>query len=251
MKNVFGKVFVLIISVMCVAVCVLLASLISSAITVSGATSSQTYSSFTVYGISLGSYATSSGADAICEDVMQKGGAGYVYGKDGVYHVLASAYERENDAKLVKDNLGATYPLCSIVEIEIPEPDFSRVSSQQQSKSFLSALSEIKNSFIKLYDISVSLDTKALDETKAKIQIIEVKSNLDKAFEEVSRGSTSIDGIYYQTIKNTFSNLESELTDLRNYESLGGISLSAKTKYAYINFLFELKDLVGLLNNEF
>lgn len=251
MKNVFGKVFVLILSVACIVVCVLLASIISSAITVSGATSSSTYSSFTVYGISLGSYATSSAADATAEDVMQRGGAGYVYGKDGVYHVLASAYERENDAKLVKDNLSATYALCSIVEIEIPEPDFSRVSSQQQSKSFLSALSEIKNSFIKLYDISVSLDTKAIDETKAKIQIIEVKGNLDKTFEEVSKGNSSVDGIYYQTIKNTFSKLENELTNLRNYESLNGISLSAKTKNTYITFLFELKGLVGLLNNEF
>lgn len=250
MKSVIGKVFVLIVSVACVAVCVLLASIISSAITVSGATTS-TYSNFSVYAISLGSYATSSAAEATVEDVMQRGGAGYVYGKEGVYHVLASAYERENDAKLVKENLLKTYTTCSIVEIEISEPDFSKVSSDSQSKQFLSALSEIKNSFVKLYDVSVSLDTKAIDETKAKIQIIEIKGSLEKAFEGVSRGSSSIDGIYYQSIKNTFSDLENELTDLRNYQGVDGITLSSKVKNTYINFLFELKDLVGTLNNDF
>lgn len=249
MKNALGKIFVLLLSIACIAVCVLLASVLSSAITVSGSTSS--YDGFEIYAISLGSYTSKQAAEATEEDVMQRGGAGYIYKKNEIYYVLASAYERENDAKLVKENLAASNNTCTIMKIEISAPDLSKTSSSSQAKSFLSALGEIKNSVLKLYDVSVALDTKAVDETKAKIQIIEIKGNLEKEFEKLSRGSSAVDGIYYHTIKNTFSTLEGELSDLRNYQAVNGISLSAMVKKTYLNFFFELQSLTSALNNEF
>lgn len=182
---------------------------------------------------------------------MQRGGAGYIYKKNEIYYVLASAYERENDAKLVKENLTANNNTCIIMKIEISAPDLSKTSSSSQAKSFLSALGEIKNSVLKLYDVSVALDTKTVDETKAKIQIIEIKGSLEKEFEKLSRGTNAVDGIYYQTIKNTFASLEKRLADLRNYQTINGISLSTMVKKTYLNFFFELQSLTSALNNEF
>lgn len=251
MKNALGKIFVLLLSIACIAVCVLLASVLSSVITVSGLTSTSSYDGFEIYAISLGSYTSKQAAEATEEDVMQRGGAGYIYKKNEIYYVLASAYERENDAKLVKENLAASNNTCTIMKIEISAPDLSKTSSSSQAKSFLSALGEIKNSVLKLYDVSVALDTKAVDETKAKIQIIEIKGNLEKEFEKLSRGSSAVDGIYYQIIKNTFSTLEGELSDLRNYQAVNGISLSTMVKKTYLNFFFELQSLTSALNNEF
>lgn len=251
MKNAFGKIFVLLLSLACIAVCVLLASVLSSAITVSGTSSNSSYDGFEIYAISVGSYTSKQAAQATEEDVMQRGGAGYIYKKNELYYVLVSAYERENDAKLVKENLAASNNACTIIKIEIAAPDLSKASSTSQAKAFLSALGEIKNSVLKLYDVSVALDTKAIDETKAKIQIIEIKGNLEKEFEKLSRGSNAVDGIYYQTIKNTFSTLESELSALRNYQAINGISLSTNVKKTYLNFFFELDSLVDAINNEF
>ena len=251
MKNALGKIFVLLLSIACIAVCVLLASVLSSAITVSGSTSTSSYDGFEIYAISLGSYTSKQAAEATEEDVMQRGGAGYIYKKNEIYYVLASAYERENDAKLVKENLAASNNTCTIMKIEISAPDLSKTSSSSQAKSFLSALGEIKNSVLKLYDVSVALDTKTVDETKAKIQIIEIKGSLEKEFEKLSRGTNAVDGIYYQTIKNTFSTLEGELSDLRNYQTINGISLSTMVKKTYLNFFFELQSLTSALNNEF
>lgn len=251
MKNALGKIFVLLLSIACIAVCVLLASVLSSAITVSGSTSTSSYDGFEIYAISLGSYTSKQAAEATEEDVMQRGGAGYIYKKNEIYYVLASAYERENDAKLVKENLAASNKTCTIMKIEISAPDLSKTSSSSQAKSFLSALGEIKNSVLKLYDVSVALDTKTVDETKAKIQIIEIKGSLEKEFEKLSRGTNAVDGIYYQTIKNTFASLEKRLADLRNYQTINGISLSTMVKKTYLNFFFELDSLVSALNNEF
>ena len=163
MKNALGKIFVLFLSLVCIAVCVLLASILSSAITVSSSASSSSYNGFEIYAISLGSYTSKQAAQATEEDVMQRGGAGYIYNKNEIYYVLASAYERENDAKLVKENLTANNNTCTIMKIEISAPDLSKTSSSSQAKSFLSALGEIKNSVLKLYDVSVALDTKTVD----------------------------------------------------------------------------------------
>ena len=182
MKNALGKIFVLFLSVVCIAVCVLLASILSSAITVSSSASSSSYDGFEIYAISLGSYTSKQAAQATEEDVMQRGGAGYIYKKNEIYYVLASAYERENDAKLVKENLTANNNTCTIMKIEISAPDLSKTSSSSQAKSFLSALGEIKNSVLKLYDVSVALDTKTVDETKAKIQIIEIKGKTRRVY---------------------------------------------------------------------
>lgn len=251
MKKHANKFFILIFSIVCVAVCVLFANLLSSAITVSGsAKSSSSYSPFTIYAISLGQYSSKSSAEAICNDVKKKGGAGYVFKEDGLFHVFASAYEKENDAKLVQENLIKSGIDSSIVKMEIGEANFENVSSSSQTKEFESALSALKNAFLSLYDISVSLDTSASDETKAKISIIEVKSNLEKVLNSISKGNSSVDGIYYQMIKNTFDETEKILVELKDYENINGITLSSKIKYIYIEILEKLDDLTKGINNE-
>lgn len=251
MKKQASRFLILIFSVVCVAVCVLFANLISSAITVSGVSSNTlTYSSFCVYGISVGQYSSKESAESFSAETKKKGGAGYVYKKDSLYHVLASAYEKENDAKLVQKNLVESGIESTIVLIEINEANFFNISSAEQKKQFENALAVLRNTFLNLYDISVSLDTKAIDETKAKIQIIEVKSTVEKTINSISKGNSSLDGIYYQMIKNTFDEVEKELLELKDYENISEISLSSKIKYVYVDILEKLDNLISNINNE-
>ena len=44
---------------------------------------------------------------------------------------------------------------------------------------------------------------------------------------------------------------EKRLADLRNYQTINGISLSTMVKKTYLNFFFELQSLTSALNNEF
>lgn len=250
MKKTANKIFVLIFSVVCVALSVVIASLLSSAITVSGgATITNSFSDFKIYCISLGEYTSSSQATSKVEESLKKGGGGFVFKDDNIYHVLASAYEKENDAKLVQQNLAESGISSKIIIIEISKPQLKDVSSEQQKKSFLQALSQLKTTYVMLYDISVSLDTEAFDETKAKIEIIAVKGNLESMLEKTNKGETSVDGIYYQMIKNTYSQTETILENLKNYENIDGITLSAKIKNAYLNIINQLDNLIDLLNN--
>lgn len=248
MKN---KFFVLVFSVVCVGLCVVVAGLLSSVITVSGGSvSAGSFSGFKVFAISLGEFTSKSSAETIAQQTSQRGGAGFVYETDNLYYVLASAYEEENDAKLVQKNLTESGISSKIIEIEVPQPEFSGISSEEQKKSFLSALSQIKSAFVKLYDISISLDTGATDETKAKIEVIATNRDLEGAHKKISRGESAVDGIYYQQISNTFNEIEDILNELKDYENISGVSLSSKIKFGYISIIEKVADLVDLINSK-
>lgn len=256
MKKIDGrKIFVLIFSVICVAVCVFVAQLVSSVITVSGGasiteTATGKFSGFDVYAISLGSYTSELQAESNTSNVLKKNGAGYVYKADGLYHVIASAYLIENDAKSVQGNLQEGGIQSQVVKLTFDVVDFAGVSSARQQKNFCAALICLKTVYTQLYDISVSLDTKVMDDSKARIEIIAVKSLMETALEGTSKGSSSTDGIYYQMIKNKYDEVENLLIQLKNYENTEGVELSAKIKNTYMKSLNLIEDLIDLLNNK-
>ena len=101
-----------------------------------------------------------------------------------------------------------------------------------------------------LYDISISLDTGATDETKAKIEIIAANGDLEVALKKITRGESAIDGIYYQQISNTYSEIEDILNELKDYENINGVSLSSKIKFGYLSIIDKAKDLVNLIDNK-
>lgn len=251
MKRRASKFFVLLFSVVCVCACAFVARLLSSVITVSGNGISQAtvFQGFEVYAVSLGQYSSKSQAETSSESITKKGGAGFIYEKDNMYYVLASVYEKENDAKLVQENLSSSGISSKIIKMGIDGVDFSSVSSSAQKKAFTSALLALKSAYVSLYDISVSLDTKTYDEAKARIEIIGVKGDLEKSVENISKGSSSVDGIYYQMIKNTFDEIVDSLNDLKNYQQQNDVSLSSKIKFTYINLIDEIDSLSNLLNN--
>lgn len=251
MKRRASKIFILVFSVVCVALSVVVANLLSSALTVSGGMNLATsFNNFSVYCISLGEYTSISQANSKADESMKKGSGGFVYKKDNLYYVLASAYEKENDAKLVSENLAESGITNKILVIKINKPPLEEVSDENQQKNFYQALFQLKTSYLNLYDISVSLDTNSLDETKAKIETIGVKGELEKVLQKTNRGNSSIDGIYYQMIKNTYNEIEELLESLKDYENINGITLSAKIKNVYLNIIEKIEKLIELLNNE-
>ena len=73
---------------------------------------------------------------------------------------------------------------------------------------------------------------------------------MEKTVNSLSKGNSSVDGIYYQMIKNTYDEIEKELTELKDYENINEVSLSSKIKYVYIDVLNKLDDLTENINNE-
>jgi len=253
-KKAFNKILIFVFSIVCVAICVFVAQFFASVLTIGtlevSSNSGNNFSEFKVYAISLGNYSTKSSAESTAVSYRQKNAGGYVLKVNGSYHIIASAYEKENDAKLVQENLSKESQNSQIIVINFDEVDLENISSNPQEKEFIDSLGIFKIVYLKLYDISVSLDTKVVDETKAKIEIISIKAEVEGRLEKIKRGTTTVDGIYYQIIKNKYNQIIDVLNDLKNYEESDGIILSAKIKYTYIYILDMAKDLISALNNE-
>ncbi len=253
-RFILNKIFIFAFSIICVGLCICVAEVFASVLTVGSlnisSASTTTISDFKVYAISLGSYSTKNIAQSNAEIIQKKNGAGFVYKSNGTYKVLASAYEKENDAKLVQENLLKEDIMSEIITITFNKIQLEKVSSISQEKEFVESLNIFKTVFLKLYDISVSLDTAVFDQTSAKIKIIETKANVEESLENLNKGTTAVDGIYYQIIKNKYNAIIDELNELKNFEEENGVVFSAKIKLAYFNVLKNAEELIDSLSNE-
>lgn len=249
-----NRFFFFILTILCVVVCVFVSQFLSSVITtgaigISNNTTSTSYSEYKLYALSLASYSTESQANDYANTITRQGAGGYVWQKDNKYYVIASIYEKKNDAESVLKNLTENAN-AEIVEIKIDKVSLSQISSANLKKEYLSMMSNLKETYCKLYDISVSLDTSVYSETKSRIEIDNVKTNLQKQLDQISNGSSSADGIYYVIIKNAVQKIIDKIADVVEYTSTDNFPFSAKLKHTYISIVEDITDLVDILNDE-
>lgn len=247
-----GRVFFFLLTILCVGLCTLISHFFASVIATGGADSSGTTTSsaeYTLYAIALGQYSSKAQAEDDAITARKQNAGGYVLKKDSSYHVLASIYEKKNDAESVLKNLSTSFE-PEILEIKIEKAKLSKISSSNLSKSYLSMLADLKDVYLNLYDISVSLDTAVYSETKARIEADKIKSDLISKLDKLSNGTAAADGVYYVIIKNKVQDIADEITSAVEFDATDNYPLGAKLKNTYISVVDDIVDLVDLLNQE-
>lgn len=251
-KSKGGKIFAIICLGISFALCVTVADLFSSVITAGNfsglfATSGK-ISGYKLYAISMFESTIEASAKENADSLKTQNGAGYLW-LDGSYHVLVSAYEKQNDAELVKQNLEKSGHSPSILEIELPEISITSNFSAQEKNAISGALEIFKTTYKGLYDISVSLDTSVKDETECKLSLADIenvvskiKTNFESAF-----GSKFTSSILQ--IKLKIQEVDSLIKELSEYTSTTKIPFSSKIKYNYIEIINLNKKLCKELNN--
>lgn len=239
----FFSIFFMIISF---ALCISLAGVFSSLITVGGfsnITSGDAKSSgFVVYAVSLYKTQTKAQAREMSEVTMRKNGAGYIYQDDEAFYVFASCYENKADAEKVVSNLKENEVSSSIKDLQFNEILLKSKMTEQEKTVLIKALSSFKNLYKKLYDLSVSIDTKLLTEIQAKVllnDIISEQSKVQTNFETIFNSkltSTLLE------IKLSLSNISNILNNLADFSSLD-IPYTSQVKNTYFQVLFEYNSL--------
>lgn len=253
-KTKSGKFFALVVCGISLALCITLADLFSTAITAgnfSGVfSSSSKISSYNIYAISMFQSSILSSAEESANQIKTQGGAGYIYNDSSVYYVLASAYEKQNDAELVKENLISSGYTPTIITIFIPEITITSNLNANEKTALSSALNIFKTTYQQLYDLSINLDTSLKDETECKVLLNDIASN-------VSKVKTTFDGAFNSKLTNSILNVKLKLESLSNsiatlleYSSTSSVSFNSKLKYTYIETLNLNKTLCKEINNE-
>jgi hypothetical protein len=198
---------------------------------------------YSIYAISLAKCATVNQANSLVQDIKMRGGAGYVYSANGVYYLLASAYESENDATKVLDNLKEKEQNCEIVKISVGEINLDINLSGAEKTATNNAIAIFKQTYKTLYDLSVSLDTgvKTLSECKlaTTTQLTtckEVKNNFDQVF------SSKLTSEVFK-IKLKLAALVMNMQSLIEQDIQQGVLFSSALKQTYIQCVLHNKDL--------
>lgn len=253
-KTKSGKFFALVVCGISLALCITLADLFSTAITAGNFSglfsSSSKISSYNIYAISMFQSSILSSAEESANQIKTQGGAGYIYNDSSVYYVLASAYEKQNDAELVKENLISSGYTPTIITIFIPEITITSNLNANEKTALSSALNIFKTTYQQLYDLSINLDTSLKDETECKVLLNDIASN-------VSKVKTTFDGAFNSKLTNSILNVKLKLESLSNsiatlleYTSTSSVSFNSKLKYTYIETLNLNKTLCKEINNE-
>lgn len=193
-----------------------------------------------VYAISVQTSQSSTQLQTSKSTLQSQNGAGFIYNIEDNYYLLSSIYENFNDAELVKNNLKNNNVDGEILTIQLSSTNIEGNFSNEERTILLNCLKIKINTFKKLYDTAISLDTSLINETKAKLECNQVFSDLVSTksnFETVFKSQKTNNDL--NKIKDLLNNIYSHLTNLinENYES-NGQTFSSLIKLTYCQILF-------------
>ncbi len=220
-----------------------MADIFSSLIAVGGFSFTNNETSY--WGVSMYAVYTTSHTNKVqatesSESCKSLGGAGYVHLQNNTYYIIASIYENLEDAKKVKLNLIETKPSCDILELQIKKTTFSNNLKPEEKEVLNQSLSLFKNTYKKLYDLSVSLDTSIITEVNAQLSINEIGGEVSKVQNNFNTMFNDNLSSYLILIKTKLNSLNTTINNLINQKSY---SLTSNIKYAYSSVVFSLKSL--------
>lgn len=226
---------------------VVLADLFSSVITIGNfaflSTQGIKSNSFTIYALSIDKCSTLSQASQVSNEAKLRGGAGYIHSQDGLYYVLLSAYENQNDALKVQENLLENEQSSELITINITEIVIDLSLNANEKTSIQDALSSFKNAYKNLYDFSVSIDTGVKTLSEIKLAVSSYLSDLNKT-------KTTFETVFLNKITSEIFKLKLKLTELvmtvnsfveADYEQQ--VIYSSNLKETYIKCLIINKNL--------
>lgn len=198
---------------------------------------------YTIYALALSKSSSSAHVTSEVQNVKLRGGAGYIYNANGMYYILASGYENENDALKVQQNLETDQTNSEILQIQIGEIVIDMSLNGNEKTAMTNAISAFKTAYKNLYDISVSLDTSVKTLAECKIAVTAeletantIKTSFDSAF--LSKLTSEV-----FKIKLKLTELVSNLQQLAQNQTDQKVLYSSFIKEAYLKCVVLNKDL--------
>ncbi|MBQ8845014.1 MAG: hypothetical protein IJ008_03245 [Clostridia bacterium] len=188
--------------------------------------------------------------DTISLDFQKDTCAGFTWKKGNYYYSIASVYENENDAHLVQNNLKTNGYKCEVFKITFDTISMNGDFSNNEKNILTNSLSIFTETYKKLYDSSISLDTTVTNETSTKLAINEIYSDFTTVFSNFNTIFSENNNKNFEIIKNGLKKANQCLSNLstQNYVSKEQ-SYSSLIKYRYVEILEIYYNLINEINN--
>ena len=185
----------------------------------------------TYYVLQMGAFTSEQNALKLAGELKGRAAAGYVYSDEGLYRVLAAAYESKEDARAVKDQLMQQNGLDSkINELVLPAVALRVTAGEEQLDAVQKAFNSADSVCSELFEICESFDRNELTIAQVTDKLNELADSCDIPAKALSGSLGNEAG--------ALSTLLSELAqDLRNCASNNDentVEFSAALKYTQI-----------------
>ena len=172
--------------------------------------------------------------------------AGYVWQDYNSFYIISSAYENENDAILLKNKLEKENINAEILKVAFPSIKISSTYSNKERDIISNALNSFHDSYSLLYDTSISLDNKLINETNASLQINSIISKFNAVKDNFDTLFSQNDVNFISIIKKHLANAKTSLNKLFEKEYVTHTqTYSSFIKYTYCNILKINYDLIA------
>lgn len=204
--------------------------------------------SYTIYAVSLYQTTIKSNAQSYSDNIISKGGAGYIKYSNGNYYVLTSGYKEQNDAENVITKLSNQGITANLLEINIPSISFSEQYTPSQSSVLNSAINCFSNSFDSLYDMSVALDTNISTESDIYNQLsslLSTQNQINNEFNKTFSNQLTSKLIQIKIALMSIIEITEDLLDKKNTTT----PLSSSIKHCYFEIIDKQLDLYSTINS--
>ena len=183
---------------------------------------------FSIYALQAGVFSDMQNAQKYADELINKGGAGYIVEFADGYRVLISGYLSEDDAKNVKSRLLEEQNMdTSVIEIKGEEIK-AEIEADLQTAELISSAS-INEDIQRLTEISISRDKAEITEEQAVEELTAMKETATAMIEKLSDVD---DDDLANALKNYYVALEEALE--RAISDLDEVAFSSGVKYAYL-----------------
>lgn len=120
------------------------------------------------FALQMGAFSSEENANALAQNIQERGGGGYVYNDGSIYRVLATGYSSEAEAKTVKDRLISEGSDCTVYAISSPAVTFNITAEEAESQSISQGFSALCSAQAALAKACIDYDNGMTQEEGAK-----------------------------------------------------------------------------------
>ena len=191
-------------------------------------------SAHSAYCVQMAAPSTAEEAAQVAADVRKKGGGGYVYMTEGLYIVLASAYERETDCDSVIGKLSLTSQAPTKYKIDIPAVTLPKIKDKELRDATQKGYEAVWQAYQELYAATLQLDSGNITASSARLSAAKIKNRFIERIEALEEDA-SLPSVH---IKTTLTAIGAQLEPLTQPGDSDD-TLSVDLKYAYLKILHQ------------